>query len=250
MTVGTWRDLYASDLQALYGLWLVPTVFLFILVRDLRRHSAAEPADAFVRTYALVFTLETILDPFAGGPLVRWLGLGDGLGATIVMFLFVLLGDFRVYVLIFGLDAVRAGRPLRGAVVEAALWTLIVPVVTAVVHRTLTAVYGALPGQALWLIYEIGFLLLTLVVWRTVLVGRIGDARMRGYFATVLVYVAVYYALWAAADVLILTTGADTAWALRMVPNQLYYGLYVPFVYALWLARRYAVTSRSVQASR
>ena len=241
MTAGTWRELYGSDLQALYGLWLVPVVFLLILVRDLRRHRAAEPADAFLRTYALVFTLETILDPFAGGPLVRWLGLGDGLGATLVMFLFVL---------IFGVDAMRAGRPLRSAIVEAALWTLIVPIATAVVHRTLTVVYGALPGQALWLVYELGFLLLTLVLWRIVLVRRIGDVHTREYLAAVLLYVAVYYALWAVADVLILTTGADAAWALRIVPNQLYYGLYVPFVYALWFARRYAATSRSVQASR
>jgi hypothetical protein len=248
VTAGTWRALYGSDLQALYALWVVPIAFLPFLARDLRR-PAADRADAFVRGYALAFALETILDPFAGGPLVRWLGLGEG-AATAVVFLFVLLGDFRVFLLIFGLDAVRTGRPARHAIAAAAGWTLVVPVATAIVHRSLAAAYGTLPGQVLWLVYELGFLALTVVFASIVLPRRIDDPALRRYLAAVVAYVAAYYALWAAADALILTTGADAAWALRMVPNQLYYALYVPFVYALWFARRYTSTRSSAHASR
>jgi hypothetical protein len=42
--------------------------------------------------------------------------------------------------------------------------------------------------------------------------------------------VAAYYGLWAAADVLILC-GVDAGWPVRLVPNQLYYGFFVPFVW-------------------
>ena len=42
--------------------------------------------------------------------------------------------------------------------------------------------------------------------------------------------VGAYYGLWAAADVLILC-GVDAGWLVRLVPNQLYYGLFVPFVW-------------------
>ena len=44
-------------------------------------------------------------------------------------------------------------------------------------------------------------------------------------------FTAAYYALWLAADVLIVVAGLDLGWALRMVPNQLYYAFWTPFVY-------------------
>jgi hypothetical protein len=51
-------------------------------------------------------------------------------------------------------------------------------------------------------------------------------------------YVAVYYALWALADVLILVGRLDAGWGLRVIPNQLYYALYLPFVYFRFFSRR------------
>gem|GEM_PF-5782227 len=47
----------------------------------------------------------------------------------------------------------------------------------------------------------------------------------------VLAFVTVQYTLWATADVLILA-GHDAGFALRLAPNALYYGLFLPFVYA------------------
>ena len=37
-------------------------------------------------------------------------------------------------------------------------------------------------------------------------------------------FVLFYYGLWATADVIILATGSDLGFALRVVPNLLYYG--------------------------
>jgi hypothetical protein len=252
----SWQELYASDLQALYALWFVPALFLIFLLVDVRRRPDRMPveprASRFLRAYALAFTLETMLDPLAGGPLLRWLGLADRPGAMVVVFLFVLLGDFRVFVLVFGLATIRAGRGLRSALIEAAAWTLIVPAGTFVVHRALTMIAGAQPGQSLWLIYEVGFLAMAFTLRERVVPARVPASapRLRAYLRTVLAYVAIYYALWAAADVLILATGADRAWALRMVPNQLYYALYVPIVYVLGFSRRYVPTSNSTHPSR
>jgi hypothetical protein len=43
-------------------------------------------------------------------------------------------------------------------------------------------------------------------------------------------FVVVYYGLWATSDLLILG-GLDAGWLLRAVPNQLYYAVWIPFVY-------------------
>jgi hypothetical protein len=37
-------------------------------------------------------------------------------------------------------------------------------------------------------------------------------------------FVLLYYALWAATDAILLATGADFGYALRVIPNLLYYG--------------------------
>jgi len=44
--------------------------------------------------------------------------------------------------------------------------------------------------------------------------------------------------------------GADWGWGLRAIPNQLYYGLWIPFVYLSFFSRRYAPINRSVHAAR
>jgi hypothetical protein len=49
-------------------------------------------------------------------------------------------------------------------------------------------------------------------------------------------YVTLYYGLWALSDTLWITTSLDAAWLLRMVPNQLYYAFFVPFVW--WACSR------------
>ena len=53
---------------------------------------------------------------------------------------------------------------------------------------------------------------------------------------SVATYAAVYYALWATADVLIQVLDLDVGWALRVIPNQLYYAFYVPFAYLRYFA--------------
>jgi hypothetical protein len=241
MTSSTFLDFYKSDLQSVYALCVVPLLFLAYLLLSPVARATARSDDAwrrFLYGYCVVFALETMLDPIATGPLTRWLGVGEaGLG-TAILLTFVLLGDFRVYLLMFRLA--RFERPLARVLLESAGWTLVVPVFAYAVDSALHLLRPALPEQTIWLVYELAFL--GIAIWlRVVGIARrvpAADATLRRGLEGVAVYAAGYYALWATADVIILVAGLDVGWALRVIPNQLYYAFYIPFVYVQLSSRR------------
>jgi hypothetical protein len=70
------------------------------------------------------------------------------------------------------------------------------------------------------------------------------------YLRALLRYVELYYALWATADLLIVSRVLDWGWALRVIPNQLYYAFWVPFAYLSFFSPRYAATTGAAHASR
>ena len=243
----TWDAFYHSEAQGWWLLWLAPLAFLIYRASIARLPAlgirAEEPAARFVDRFAMVFALETLLDPVATGPLLRAAGLYDHAVGTAVMFLFVYLGDFRVLVLLMGL-----ARPalLSVTIRRAALATLAVPALSGVVYGTLSALHPALHGQWQWIIYELSFMALSLGIrggWLPVL-NWLDDApsdALRRYLRQVCGYVAGYYALWAASDLLILLGGLDFGWATRALANQLYYAFFVPFV---WFRYRSLVSRR------
>jgi hypothetical protein len=217
----SWGAFYHSELASPYLLLVVPTLFLLYLA--VVRPTAHTPAQVFMGRWALLFSALTLIDPIANGPVAHALGL-TGLPGTLWMFSFVLLGDFRVLVVLLT-DAGRAAD-LRAGVRRAALLTLLVPAATGVLYAPVYLGWIAAPGQTLWLIYELCFAALAL--WLR------AQARRSAVRALAL-YVFAYYALWAAADVLILA-GVDLGWALRLLPNQLYYAFTVPYFW--WRTRR------------
>ena len=112
---GTWEALYKSPTQSVWALVVLPALFLlWLAVRGRRLDGGVEPAAAgFVRRWAVVFGLVALVDPIATGPL-GW-----------PLLPFVLLGDFRVFLLVL---AVMHPTRARGTVLlEAAAWTLVVP---------------------------------------------------------------------------------------------------------------------------
>ena len=139
----TWERFYHGDLQGA----LEPHRRAGAVPRSsgpgcVRGRAGADPRAArFVRAWATRFALETIVDPLA----IVLVGLP--------MLPFVLLGDFRVFLLVLGV--MEPDRPLAGTFARAAAWTLVVPVDRAGrLYRLAIALAGPLPEQVLWLIYE------------------------------------------------------------------------------------------------
>ncbi len=248
MAEASWRLFYESDLQSFWSLIVVPAAFVAYLLGSARaRKAAAASADArLLYAYALAFGIATIVDPLCTGPMVEWLDLGTG-ATSAVMIAFVLLGDFRVFLLVFFLT--RPDRRLGRAAAEAALWTLGVPIFAVGANAAVEWLRPEIPGQRLWLIYELCFLALALFLRAQVIPRRAAGSppALLRCLQRVLAYVAVYYALWATADVLILYGGIDAGWLLRALPNQLYYAFWVPFTYAILagVLHRPAVSRRS-----
>ncbi len=237
MDGATWHELYRSDLQSVYALVALPAFSLAYLATRGRRRAArpADPQARFVWLYSVAFTLETILDPLATGPLSRALGLSDA-AQTAAMLPFVFLGDWRVLLLVFALASAPERR--AQAFARSAALSLVVPAFAYSTDSLLRLRYPALPGQVLWLLYELAFLALALGL-RALAVPRLAAAagpRIQRVLRAVLAFAATYYALWALADSLILA-GFDPGWALRMLPNQLYYAFTVPFAFFAYFGR-------------
>jgi hypothetical protein len=225
---------YASELQGTWAQLPVPLLFLVYLALAGRDRAAASgrPDAGFVASYCALFALETLLDPVIGGPVARGLGL-SAVTQAVVMFGFVWLGDLRVTGLVFRLGG--APQPwLRGAV-----WATLAPAADLTLYYgLLRSLWPQVPGQVLWLVHETTFLALALWM-RAALVPRLcapEPAGHRRFLRRALAYVAVYYALWIASDVLILA-GLDLGWALRLLPNQLYYAFWTPFVFFAFFTR-------------
>jgi len=233
----SWQAFYAGDLQQVYALVVVPALLLVIVLVAGSSRDAAFADARFLRLYIVTFCVETIVDPIATGPITHALGLGET-ASTGVMLAFVLIGDFRVFLLVSYLT--RSERSLRTAALEAGLWTLVVPVFTGISLASLKFVVPELPEQVMWLTYELAFVVVVLVLRRRVVPIRLTDENgdLARRLQAVVGYVGCYYALWATSDALTLFGGLDVSWLLRIVPNQLYYGFYLPWVAFVFFWRR------------
>jgi hypothetical protein len=241
---------YASDLQSTYAVWPAPLALLAYLFLTGGR-DARTPDARFVRAYTIFFAIETVLDPFVTGPLSRWLDIAGSSSGMAVLIFFVVLGDFRVLLLLQRLARPALAR--ERLLAESAAWTLIVPLVALSLQQLLASLAHDLPENTIWILYEVSFLVLALYLRTVALPSWVGPGRplRLRYLQSVATYVAVYYGLWALADVLITVFALDAGWALRVVPNQLYYAFYLPFVYFRFFAPAdQAATSVATQASR
>jgi hypothetical protein len=223
VNAASWQDFYNAGWQFPWAVMAV--AFAFALYRAIareRRKSALDPAQAkFVSIWTTLFLVETLLDPVATGPLAK--ALRSAAASQLLGLTFVLLGDFRVYWLVL-----RFRTPEQTSA-RAALAGL--------------ARLSAGPEQAMWLTHELISLGVVFALARFALPSELTHARSAALVRSVLGYVAAYYGLWAAADVLILA-GIDAGWCVRLVPNQLYYGLFVPFVWWRFFALNASAESR------
>ncbi|RAL20378.1 hypothetical protein DL240_17510 [Lujinxingia litoralis] len=148
--------------------------------------------------------------------------------------LFVMLGDFRVFLLLEHYrrpaDPRRLGPPRVW--IGALGWTLIASLVVGVI--SISGDFFAASMRRLYLSYELVAAAVVGAVWRWRVVRAPGISEpVRRWLWRVSAFVVVQYGLWAAADGVILW-GMEFGHLLRVIPNLMYYALFVPFV--VWSA--------------
>lgn len=239
MSEGTWSQIYYGDLQNLYGLLVVPIAFLaWRAVASVEDTCGVSPAAArFVRGLTLFFAIETMIDPIATGPLSKLEFLRASFLGTLIPFIFVLLGDLRVLLLAIGVA--RPERSLRRNLAWALAASSIVPIFAGSGFTLARWLVPDLHGQTLWMFYEFGFFALCVALGRLWVSRSVqNDPAVAAFLRAIFGYSAAYYALWWMADVLIVIANLDLGWAIRMIPNQLYYAFWVPFAYWQFYSER------------
>ncbi len=217
-SAGPFEAFYASAWQHPLALWVAAIAGGLVCLsrRDLH---------ASVRRYGLALVVLSLLDAWLTSTHVYGIGTLPGRLASYVPLFFVLAGDLR-YLLLWetaapdGRIALARGMPLRALGL-----TLIVPIFAQIAAPAIA------PGntRVLFFVYELAFCALTLGLlrWHP-------NARALPWVRAVSRFVLLYYGLWATADAILLATGTELGYALRVIPNLLYYGGLIGAI--AWLA--------------
>jgi hypothetical protein len=211
-----YAEFYDSFIQHPLLLWAAALLGLWIALsrRGLSRS---------VRWFCVAFGLLSLLDAWLTSTQILGIGSLTGAAASWVPLTFVLIGDFRYF---FFVESARSDGTLAPGVrgwARACGWTLVVPLGS----QLLITALGSDDPRVLFLVYEILFVFLS-VGMAVLYLPRHSNAP--GWTRRVTLFIIGYYGLWAAADAIILTTGADMGFLLRVLPNALYYGGFVAVV--------------------
>lgn len=232
MSEFSWHQIYNGELQSLYSLLVVPLAFLAWRAANgaESRHAVVPEAARFVSVLTLLFAIETMIDPIATGPLLELELFRNATASTLIPFIFVLLGDLRVLLLAVGVA--RSERSLQQNLAWAIGFSLIVPVIAGFCYSVTRWIWPDTHSQVLWMLYEFTFLVLCIYLARVWVPRSVpNDPARSAFLKSIFGFSAAYYALWWIADILIVVGELDLGWAIRMIPNQLYYAFWVPFVY-------------------
>ncbi len=207
---GVFETFYNGPLQHPGFLWIAAGLALGLCLSRQGLHPS-------LRGYCALLGLVSILDAWLTSAHVFGLGALPSSLASIVPLFFVLAGDFRYLLVVWAGTADGRLALRRRSVLSALALTVVVPLSTQVVLSALPETMSG--ARVLFLIYELSFTGLTLALlrWHP-------SARSRGWIRSLSWFVVLYYGLWATADIIILGTGSDLGYLLRMLPNLLYYG--------------------------
>jgi hypothetical protein len=187
----------------------------------------------FLRAFALLFTAEIMADAFLTG---GWTPVVPGsTAASAFAVLFVVLGDWRYFLLLERYAwRVPARLPLGLASLVA---SLVVPLTSMALVRFGPPSWRE-SSRVLFLAYELLFAAIALGL-RLHLRAR-GWPRLepsvRPWVVALTNFELMQYVGWALADILLMLGAEDVGYALRLVPNVMYYALFIPF--AWWRAPR------------
>ena len=202
---GGFEAFYASAWQQPIALWLAALAGAAVCL-------ARRDLDASVRHYCLALTALSLCDAWLTATHVLGLGALPASLASTVPLGFVLAGDFR-YLLLW-----EAATP-DGRIAITARGLMRAVVLTAIVPILAQLASAGRETRVLFLVYELSFCALTAALLRFH-----PKSRELPWVRAVSRFVLLYYGLWAASDVVILAAGADAGFALRVIPNLLYYG--------------------------
>jgi hypothetical protein len=212
------QSFYDSPVQHPWALLVVPALFLWHLRKEV---------GPFARVWR-VFVLLTMADALFTGPLVQVLNMSSGVAQAVAIF-FVILGDLRWFFFheFFNSTPARSVAFLPRSLVVAAGLSLIVPIAQALLVRCLPDLFTS--GRRVFLAYELLFFSLVLLAFLPKLPGNHG--AIRTFKRDLCLYALTYYGLWALADVIILNE-MDAGFLLRVIPNQMYYAFFLPFIWS------------------
>lgn len=186
---------------------------------------------SFLGAWTTLFLFEIVADAMVTGgftPVPKGSALEQSLSIT-----FVILGDLRYFVLVEVFIRSRAaphglGSPLGW--LTGTLLAFVVPVASVVPQKIWPSAFEE--ARMIFLVYELMMFTLVFTLRLAVLPRRLEgfDGPLRAWLLRVTTFVLVQYGLWATADVIILS-GVDAGHLLRLAPNTLYYGAFVPFVF-------------------
>jgi len=212
----SYAEFYDSFLQHPLLLWAAAIFGLLLAL-------SGPGLSATVRRYCTVLAAIALIDAWLTSNDVPGIGPLTGAAASFVPLAFVLIGDFRFFLFIESAKPDATVSASVGAWMRASAWTLVVPLGSQLTVLGL----GSTAPRVLFFVYETLFVVLAIGLSRVYLPRRSGALL---WTRRVTRFVIAYYALWAVADGVILSTGADLAFLLRLLPNVLYYGGLVPAI--------------------
>lgn len=171
----------------------------------------------FLRTFLIVFGVEIAVDALCTGALSP---VPPSVLSS-VSIVFVIAGDWRLFLLVE-----RAARP-QGAIARSLGLAFVVPVLQAIAIKAAPALFAE--PRWIYLVYELLFVVLALVLRFAILPKRIADPALRRWALGCVSWFIVGYSLWATADVIILA-GGEWGLLLRLIPNAMYYAGFLLFV--------------------
>ena len=217
------KTFYDSALQH-PGIAFIATA-LFLIVFATRQR--------FLVGFIALFGLEILADAFFTG---AYSPVANTAWMQPVAITFVILGDYRYFVAIEKVLATKKNAPIGGMGparpwLAAAVLAFIVPVASVIPQKTMPQYFTQM--NAIFLVYEAMFFVLALVLFVGVLPRRLKgvDSDLAQWVRRLTLFELVQYGLWATADVLILSGVTEPGYMLRLVPNTLYYGAFLPFLY-------------------
>lgn len=199
-------------------------VLAFLLRERLSGRAKARP---FAFAFAAIFLVEIVLDALFTGAFSPVMGTAFEMPIAIA---FVILGDYRYFVALERARGPRDAKLFNGGWLVALGWAFIIPVLSTIPQKIWPDWFTI--SNRIFLVYEAMFFVLALILRVAVLPKRLAgaDPAHKRWAERLTDFELVQYALWAIADVVILS-GVDAGYLLRIVPNAIYYAAFVPFAY-------------------